>query len=116
MADVAFASDTVGNAPRITWETLTSANAAGTAFLQAGTSMAVAAVQFTGTFGGATAVLQGSNDGVEYATLRDPQTGTAISFTGADYAEVGTGMAFIRPFTSGGDGTQDIDCILVARG
>ena len=115
MADVAFASDTVGNAPRITWETLTSTNAAGTAFLQAGTSMAIAAVQFTGTFGGATAVLQGSNDGTNWVTLSD-LLGTAISFTAAGYAELGTAMAYIRPSTSGGDGTQDIDCILVARG
>lgn len=116
MADVAFASDVVGNAPRIIWATLTSSNTAGTAFLQAGTTMAIAAVQFTGTFDSATAVLQGSNDGTNWITLSDPQDGTAISVTAAGAAEVSTAMAYIRPSTSGGGGSQDIDCILVARG
>lgn len=116
MADIDAAFSEIGDARVITWAALTSANSAGEPIKPIKTEMAIAAVQFTGTFGGATAVLQGSNDGVEYATLRDPQTGTAISFTSASYAEVGTGMAFIRPSTSGGDGTQDIDCILVARG
>ncbi len=58
-------------------------------------------VQFTGTFGGATAVLQGSNDGTNWATLKD-RTGTAISATAAGMFDIETGALQIRPSTSGG--------------
>lgn len=115
MADITLTRAPQGDKDTITWATLTSANAAGSAYEPERTRAAIAAVQFTGTFGGATAVLQGSNDGTNWVTLSDT-LGTSISFTAAGYAELGTAMAYIRPSTSGGDGTQDIDCILVARG
>lgn len=66
-------------------------------------SLAVASVQFGGTFGGATVVLQGSNDGVTYYTLKDLQ-GNDISVTAAGYAEFSSGAAFIKPSLSGGAG------------
>ena len=66
-------------------------------------SLVTASVQVGGTFGGATVVLQGSNDGVTYATLKDFQ-GNNISFTSAGYAEFSSGAAFIKPSISGGTG------------
>lgn len=66
-------------------------------------SLVTASVQVGGTFGGATVVLQGSNDGVTYATLKDLQ-GNNISFTSAGYAEFSSGAAFIKPSISGGTG------------
>lgn len=116
MADVIHNRIQMGDFESAIWETLTSANAAGTSYRPNGTRAAIASVQFTGTFDSATAVLQGSNDGTNWVTLKDPQDGTAISLTSAGYAEVSTAMAYIRPSTSGGGGSQDIDCILVARG
>jgi hypothetical protein len=98
-----------------TWATLTSANADGVAYKPERNRASVAAVQFTGTFDSATAVLQGSNDGTNWETLSDV-FGLNISFSAAGYAEVSTAMAYLRPSTSGGGGSQDIDCILVARG
>ena len=115
MADIEYTYTTRGGIDTVTWETLTSSDAAGASWPQPGTSAAIAAVQFTGTFDSATAILQGSNDGSTWVTLNDT-LGTAISFTAAGYAEVSTALAYIRPSTSGGSGSQDIDCILVARG
>lgn len=58
-------------------------------------------VQVTGTFGGATVVLQGSLDGSNWATLKDG-AGTAISFTSAGLASVLENVAYVRPSASGG--------------
>lgn len=66
-------------------------------------SLTTASVQVGGTFGGATVALQGSNDGVTYATLKDV-TGANLSFTAAGYAEFSSGAAFIKPLISGGTG------------
>lgn len=115
MADITSTRAFGGDRDVITWATLTSTNAAGSAYEPERTRGAIAAVHFTGTFDSATAVLQGSNDGTNWLTLNDPN-GTAVSFTAAGYAEVSTALAYIRPSTSGGGGSQDIDCILVARG
>lgn len=116
MADISLTRSALGDKDTITWATLTNANTDGTAYQPQRTRGAIAAVQFTGTFDSATAVLQGSNDGTNWITLSDPQDGTAISVTAAGAAEVSTAMAYIRPSTSGGGASQDIDCILVARG
>lgn len=61
-------------------------------------------VQVDGTFGGATVVIEGSNDGTTYYTLRDPQ-GNALSFTTANLKAILETTRWIRPKTSGGSGT-----------
>ena len=67
-------------------------------------------VQFAGTFGGATAVLEGSDDGVTYFTLVGASpTGGAdvlISTTSAQRFDFLDVPNFIRPRTSGGAGTS----------
>lgn len=53
--------------------------------------------QFTGTWGGATAIVEGSNDGgTTWAGLRD-QAGTAISFTANGLKMVAETVEQIRP-------------------
>ena len=74
------------------------------------TSLAIASVQVSGTFGGATVVLQGSNDGTTYATL-DDTSGAAISFTAAGIVDFSAGCAFVKPSISGGTG-DSINVIL----
>mgnify|MGYP001106044548 CR=1 FL=1 len=115
MADITHTSATQGSLDAITWATLTSSNAAGNAYEPNGTKAGIATAHFTGTFDSATAVLQGSNDGTNWLTLLDT-TGAAISMTATGYAELSTAFAYIRPRTYGGGGSQDSDCILVARG
>lgn len=116
MADIIEANVDKNERNVVTWETLTSANSAGRSFQPERLRGALATVQFTGTFDSATAVLQGSNDGINWETIKDAQSSLGISMTAAGYAEVQTGFLYIRPSTSGGGGSQDIDCILCARG
>lgn len=61
-------------------------------------------VQITGTFGSATILLQGSNDGTNYATLTDPQ-GNVISKTSAAIEQIEELTRYIKPSTSGGTGS-----------
>lgn len=55
----------------------------------------------SGTFGGATVVIEGSNDGVNYFTLHDPFA-NALSFTAAALAEVTEMALYMRPRVIGG--------------
>lgn len=71
-------------------------------------------VAFTGTFGGATVVLQGSNDGANWFTLTDP-FGNAISRTTAGLVQVLEFTRFVRPAVSGGSGAA-ITVVLMALG
>lgn len=61
-------------------------------------------VQVEGTFGAATIVIQGSNDGVNWETLRDRQ-GNTLSFTSAGLKSVQELVLQIRAASSGGTGT-----------
>ncbi len=96
-------STAVDKVPRLIWAAFTTAGGADTAFAVEGQRALAGAVQFSGTFGGATVVLEGSNDGITYFTLRDLQ-GNSISATAAAYVEFTTSAAYIRPRASGGTG------------
>lgn len=76
-------------------------------------------IQFDGTFGAATAVLEGSNvdDGTgthTFVTLNDP-TGNALSFTTNGQKAVTEVTAWVRPRTSGGTGTAVTAALLMRR-
>jgi len=58
-------------------------------------------VQVSGAFGSATAVLQGSNDGINWATL-NAWIGTNTSFTAAGIRKVTENPGYIRAVTTGG--------------
>lgn len=85
-----------------------------TALFVKNNSATKAGIQIDGTFGGATVALQGSNDGVDYFTLKDV-TGTAISTTAAAYFEFSSSALYLKPTISGGTG-DSIDIIIVMRG
>lgn len=97
----------------ISWETLTESDTA-EAWDPSGGEALIAGVQFTGTFGGATVVLQGSWDGTNYVTLND-SSGAPISMASAGAAEFSTTAKKIRPSASGGT-SQDVDTTIIARG
>ena len=78
-----------------------------------GINFADKTVQAVGTWGSATFVLQGSNDGVVWFTLDDP-LGDVISQTVDGLAPVLENPLYIRPKTSGGTGT-DVDVVLSGR-
>lgn len=75
---------------------------------------AIGTVTMEGTWGGSTVVLEGSNDGTNYFTLKNPQ-GTAISATGDALFEVSTAALYIRPGSSAGSG-DSVNVILAMRG
>lgn len=57
------------------------------------------------TFGGATAVMEGSDDGVTYFTLKDVY-GSAVSTAVAARFDLNDVPRYMRPRTSGGTGTS----------
>jgi len=61
-------------------------------------------VQVSGVFGGATLRFMGSNDGLTYLPLTDPQ-GNPLDFTSAKIRAVTEATVWARPVVTGGDGT-----------
>lgn len=57
-------------------------------------------IQATGTFGGATLVWQGSNDGTNWFTCNNVAGGTAVSLTAAGGMQVIERPRHMRPFLS----------------
>ena len=72
-------------------------------------------VQVSGTFGtGGNLRIEGSNDGITYAVLTDPQ-GNALDFTTAKIETVMEIVRFIRPRITAGDGTTSLTCTMLMR-
>lgn len=72
------------------------------------------AVQFTGTFGGATVKLQVSNDGVTYYDMKD-LSGVVISSLAPAFFEFTTAGIYLRPVLTGGSGNS-VNTFLTLRG
>lgn len=75
-------------------------------------SMAVASVQFSGSFGGGEVALEISNDGETWFPLTSAE-GTAISAESDAIFDISTAARFVRPAVTGGDGGTDIEAILM---
>jgi hypothetical protein len=72
-------------------------------------------VQVTGNFGtGGAIILEGSNNGSDWGTLRDP-LGDALLFTSADIRSVLEATRYVRPKQSAGSGSS-LNVYLYARG
>lgn len=95
---------------KVTWTAVTENDTA--AAVECG-DFADRSVYIGGTFGGATVVFQGSNDGTNYATLTDPQ-GNNISKTSAGLEAVTELTAYARPSASGGTG-QSLNVVMIGR-
>lgn len=114
MATITATTDrnTSNGAIIVTWTSMGTADTGSSFSVPSAASLTL---QHTGTFGGATIVLQGSNDGTTWATLT--QTGgsnTAMSYTVAGVHSSVDMPVYVRPVTSGGSGTV-VDAILVCR-
>ena len=71
-------------------------------------------VQVTGTFDGATVSIQGSNDGIVWASLVD-YFGNALDFTADGFASIGPRTWKVRPLVTGGTTTAvTVDLLLGA--
>lgn len=72
-------------------------------------------VQVTGTMGaGGSVAIQGSLDGTNWFTLKDP-FGGALTFSAAGGAQVTELVLRIRPIVTAGDVTTSIDVVMVSR-
>ncbi len=71
-------------------------------------------VQVSGTFGAATILIEGSNDGTNYVVLTDPQ-GNSLSKTSAAIEAISELTRYIRCSSSGGTGTN-VNVTLLVKG
>lgn len=118
MAEVAYDytgqvenSTSPGGTVAVSWPGL---NAGDTGQPFQGHSHSDRSVQVVGTVGATgNCRIEGSNDGVNWSTLSDPQ-GDALNLTGGIFA-VTEITRFIRPNVTAGDGTTDFTVILIAR-
>ena len=104
----------VSGAQSILWETVTTAGSPHTSQLLGGSQPLAGSVHAVGTWGSATVTVQVSNDGTNWATLKDTSA-SDISFTADGYAEFTTAALYMRVVSSGGTG-DDVDVTVVLRG
>lgn len=72
-------------------------------------------IQVVGTFGaGGTVALQGSNDGVTWATLNDPQ-GNPLAIDTSKIESIQELARYMRPLVTAGDGTTSLTVYLIMR-
>lgn len=103
----------IGSARVITWADCATGDTINSATLE-NMQGGVGAVQLSGTWGGATVVLQVSNDGSTWATMKDVN-GASISATDDAFHEFSTAGVYIRPSSSGGS-SDAVDVVVALRG
>lgn len=113
MATVSPVIDLSLPVPRVVWEEAATGDTLESYVLEQQYGIA-AAVQISGTFGGATAAMEVSNDGSTWFALKDLY-GFNVSATANALFEISTSALYIRPAISGGTG-DDIDVVMLVRG
>lgn len=108
-----FVQAQAAKVPRVTWADIVTGDTI-TAFPVAAQAAVAGAVQFGGTFGGATVGLQVSNDGTTFFDMKD-LGGTVVSATSAALFEFTTAAMYIRPVITGG-AANAVDVTVVLRG
>jgi len=120
MADIELSELPIGNgeggglaAVLVTWEGLSTTDIDGEAWKN--NVAADVSVQVVGTFStGGKVSLLGSNDGANFAVLNDPQ-GNPIVLTEAKIEVILEAPLYLKPGSVAGDGSTDLDVILLAR-
>jgi len=121
MATVAIATEKLARGShQWKWETLLQGDVGGVLDEKQGSvNFPDKTVSITGTYGGATLVIEGSNDNVTFVTLHDTfdvAATSAISVTAGNHVlGILESPRYIRPNVTGGDGTTDFDVIIVGR-
>lgn len=112
MAEIAYTQSRTSNGDTlITWTGVTEADTFQA--LQLGGTVSHLFIQIGGTFGGATVVVNGSNDDSVYGILTD-QSATAISATSALVSSIYEKPLYIQPSASGGT-SQSLTVKLLLR-
>lgn len=110
MAEKTYTFTQLNGGVLVLWENVTGSDT-GQALEPGKAAGAIASVQFVGTFGD-TILLQGSNDGTNWATLKDVG-GNDISTTGAAIFDLSTAVRYVRP--SPGASISDVDVYMTLR-
>lgn len=98
-----------GNLTIISWPAMNSGDS-GQPFCRGG--LVDRSLQAEGNFGvGGTAVLEGSNDGINFHTLTDPFS-NPLSLTAAGLKQATEISGFVRPRIATGDGTTSLTCTM----
>ncbi len=114
MATITPSTGSIGDVITATWTGITTSTDTPSALnTSRGKGATRASVTFGGTFGGATAVLQGSNDNSTWATLTD-LAGNAISATAAKIQEFSSSAVYFKPSVTGGTG-DNVDVVIAFR-
>lgn len=103
--------DPTGQASLVTWTSVATGDTG--APIQA-PAFSDRSVQVSGTFGGATCTIEGSNDGVTYFTLTDP-AGAPATFAVAGLKQLLQITRYIRPSVAAGAGTLNINLLIVGK-
>lgn len=114
MATITPALTIVAGVPRITWTGVSTADTMSAFGPLQGKSAEFASVLLSGTWGGSTATLTGSEDGTTFLTLKD-RTNNNISATANARFEISTSASYLKPTSSGGT-ADNIDVVVVLRG
>lgn len=102
----------ISDAPRYIWSEIATGDTIN-ALKLSGTGARRGAIQISGTFGSATVKIQTSNDGTNFADIKDIHN-TAVSATAASIFEITSAALYIKPAISGG--TSDaVNVILYMR-
>lgn len=96
------------------WEHLTSADGAGVPLGKQFSEYADRSVQIAGSFDGASVLIEGSHDGVNYHPVTDPQ-GNDISKTVAAREQMVELDLFVRPRLVNAGAATDITVTILAR-
>lgn len=95
----------------LTWSSITESDTALTVDLEQ--VVEEISIQLTGTFGGATVLIQGSNDGTNYETLKQLD-GSSASFTAVALASILERPLYLKPSISGGS-SQSITIVAMVK-
>ena len=114
MTTIASTTTNTGNSRStvIGWATMANGDGGAPVMLSQYTDRSV---QITGVFGaGGSVRIEGSNDGVNWAVLTDPQ-GNDLNITTAKIEMVTEATLMIRPRVTAGDGTTALTVALFAK-
>lgn len=101
------------NSRFITWDTLEQGDSG---LPLEGPNLSDKTFSLTGTYGGATVTIEGSNDGSTWITLKDP-FGDLYSYTAGSKCEIILqNPRYLRPNVTGGDGTTSLTFSITANG
>jgi hypothetical protein len=93
-------STSISDVPRYVWAEVATGDTIN-ALKLVGAGARRAAVQVAGNFGGATVKIQTSNDGTNFADIKDIHN-TAVTTTAAAVFEITSAAVYIKPVISGG--------------